>query len=51
MTEEEYEAKLAELSRLMDAAGPYGDDPRLGELAAEIEAYEDAHFPMGDAPA
>ena len=47
MTEEEYEAALAEMDRIWDLAV---EDmllrKRLIELCDAVEAYEDEHYPM-----
>ncbi len=45
--EQEYEAALARIDQLMDAAPgtPEGDELEL--LATLVEAYEDKHFPIG----
>jgi antitoxin component HigA of HigAB toxin-antitoxin module len=50
--EEEYEAALAEVRRLMDLdeepdpSTP--DGQKLDELAERIHAYEQIHYPMGE---
>lgn len=45
-TESDYQAALAEIDRLMDAAKDTPDGDRLDVLATLVEAYERRHFPM-----
>ena len=44
-TEEQHEAALAEIGRLMTVQGPDGQE-RLKELSALVESYEKEHFPI-----
>lgn len=45
-SESDYQAALAEIDRLMDAAKDTPDGDRLDVLATLVEAYERRHFPM-----
>jgi HTH-type transcriptional regulator/antitoxin HigA len=47
-TEPDYEAALAEIAQLMGNVEPDTPDwDRLDILVSLVEAYEDAHYPMG----
>ncbi len=45
-TETEYEAALAEIDRLMDAAEGSPEADRLEVLSILVEAYENQHYPI-----
>jgi antitoxin component HigA of HigAB toxin-antitoxin module len=45
-TEADYDAALARLAVLLDAANDTAHDEELSALAALIEAYEEKHFPI-----
>lgn len=45
--EEDYEAAVAEIDRLMDLDLDEDGEDRLEILSMLVEAYEDAHFPVG----
>lgn len=54
MTEDDYDAALAEITALMDippetldGAGAIAAGLRLAELAFAVETYEKEHYPMG----
>lgn len=47
-TEEDYEAALAEIERLFDAAPETPDGDRLEVLMALVEVYEDEYYSIPD---
>lgn len=47
-TEVDYQAALAEIERLLDAAPNTYESDRLEVLAALVEAYEDRHYPIAE---
>jgi HTH-type transcriptional regulator/antitoxin HigA len=50
--EEEYDAAVEELDKLMEKVGDNPDDPRqrlIETLTVLIEAYDDEHYPMAEA--
>ena len=46
-TEEEYEAALARIDEIFDAAKGTAEGEELDELADLVESYEDKHYPIG----
>ncbi len=46
-TEADYRAALAEIDQLFDAEPETPEDARLEVLLTLVEAYEDAHYPIG----
>ena len=45
-TEEEYEASLARIEQLMDAAPGSSQEDELALLALLVEKYEEEHYPI-----
>lgn len=45
-TEEDYQAALEEIERLMDAQPDTPEGDRLDVLATLVEAWEEKHFPI-----
>jgi HTH-type transcriptional regulator/antitoxin HigA len=46
-TNSDYERKLREVERLMDAKEGTREDERLEALVKLLDAYESKHFPIG----
>ena len=47
-SEDDYQASLAEIDRLMDAKPNTPEGDRLEVLATLVEAWEETHIPIGD---
>ena len=47
-TDEDYNAALEEIERLMDARSETPEGERLGVLTTAVDAWEEEHFPIGE---